>query len=171
MDNTVDITIRSGKLDELRVALDLLCKAAVWLRNKNIDYWQNWIDPPDTHIQWIKSGFENGDFYFVHDSENRIVGMYRLQYSDEEFWGKRNDKAGYIHSFTTNRDYAGKGIGNFILQSIEKELAQNGVNYLRLDCSPDVEGLCKYYESYGFKPKETVFVHGEKLRLYEKKIS
>lgn len=172
MDEKTGIAIRPCAPDELSTVLDLLHKAAVWLKSKNIDYWQNWLNPPDTHINWVKQGVENGEFRFAYESENesKIAGMYRLQYLDEDFWGRRDDKAGYIHSFTTHRDFKGNGIGRFILKSIEAELSQNGFDYLRLDCSPDVYGLCEYYENYGFEPREIIFFQGEKLRLYEKKI-
>jgi len=164
-------TIKKAEPNEINIAYDLLNSAAVWLRDKKVDYWQNWLDPPAEHIEWIKQGFDNGEFYFVYNSENVIMGMYRLQYSDEMFWGKQNDKAGYIHSFTTNRDFKGQGIGDLILNMIEEELAGQGFEYLRLDCSSDIEGLCAYYENYGFEPKEIIYLYGEKLRLYEKKIN
>ena len=106
----------------------------------------------------------------MFNDENFLMGMYRLQYSDEMFWGKRDDKAGYIHNFTTKREFKGSGIGYLVLKNIEAELLGKGFDYMRLDCSPDTEGLCKYYENYGFKPKGTVVVYNEKLRLYEKEI-
>jgi len=165
----MEITIRNCNLSDLNIAFDLLYKAAVWLKGKTIDYWQVWLNPPDIYVAWIKQGFDNGEFYFVYSAGN-LVGMYRLQCSDEIFWGKRNDKAGYIHSFTTNRELKGKGLGYAILSTIEKELHIKGFDYFRLDCSPDIDGLCKYYEDYGFKPRGIVFVHEENVQLYEKKI-
>lgn len=167
----MELTTRNAKSNEINIALNLLNKAALWLKNKNIDYWQNWLNPSDEYVAWIKQGFDNGEFYFVHNSQNVIVGMYRLQHTDELFWGKRNDKASYIHSFTTNRDFKGNRIGYLILKTIEEELVKKNFDYLRLDCSPNIEALCNYYENYGFVPKETIIVHGEKLRLYEKKIN
>ena len=92
----MELIIKSGNLEEVNIALDLLYKAAIWLKDKNIDYWQNWLNPSVQHINWIKQGFEKGEFYFVYNNENILIGMYRLQYDDEIFWGKRNDKAGYI---------------------------------------------------------------------------
>lgn len=163
--------IKGCKPEDINIALDLLKKAAMWLRDKKIDYWQDWHNPPAVYVDWIKSGFEKGEFYFVYNSENILLGMYRLQYADEIFWGKRDDKSGYIHSFTTNRDFKGKHIGYSILRGIEKELSEKNIDYLRLDCPPNVKELCKYYENYGFQPRENVVVHGENLRLYEKKIN
>jgi len=166
----MEFIIKNGTSNELDLALDLLYQAAIWLKDKNIDYWQRWLNPSETYVSWIKQGFDKGEFSFVYNKDNHLIGMYRLQYSDEIFWGKRNDKAGYIHSFTTNRGYRGKGMGYLILKAVEDELIRNNFDYLRLDCSPDIDGLCKYYENYGFEPKEVVEIQDFKVRLYEKKL-
>ena len=152
------------------MALDMLRDAAAWLKSIHIDYWQVWLDPPENYVDWIRQGFDNGEFYFAQKDDVEVVGMLRLQYADEMFWGKRDDKAGYIHSFTTNRKYKNQGAGSDILRLIEAKLADESIEFLRLDCAPHVEKLCAYYENYGFEPKETVSVYGEELRLYEKKV-
>ena len=118
-----------------------------------------------------KEGFDRGEFNFVYGGENTIVGMYRLQFADEQFWGERCDRAGYVHSFTTGREHRGRGLGYRILCGIENELSENGFDYMRLDCSPDIKRLCEYYEDFGFEPKEIVVVQGYRLRLYEKKLN
>ena len=166
----MEITIKNANSENIEIAFALLKRAAAWLESKNIDYWQNWKNPPSAHKKWIEDGFSKGEFFFIYNCENTIIGMYRLQFDDEMFWGKQDDKAGYIHSFTIDRKFKGRGVGYLILKGIERELAEKGFEYLRLDCSPDIKGLCDYYESYGFQSRETVLVHGEKLRLYEKRI-
>ena len=158
------ILINEEKFD---LVLNLLKDAAVWLRNKNIDYWQNWHNPPDNHKNWIINGLKKSQFYLIYDN-NTLIGMFRLQYDDEKFWGKRNDKAGYIHSFTINRKMNGKGLGYKVLNEIEIFLKQNGYNYLRLDCGINIKKLCDYYKNYGFNEVGSVIVHGEELLLLEK---
>ena len=156
---------------EIGTGLSLLYEAAMWLRDNAIDYWQGWLDPPAEYIAWIKQGFDNSEFYFVENGESEIVGMFRLQFEDEIFWGKRSDKAGYIHSFTTSRALKGKQIGYSILHMIEQSLFDKEIHLLRLDCSPTIDKLCKYYEDFGFVAQGTVTVLGENLQLYEKNIS
>ncbi|HOV28043.1 MAG TPA: GNAT family N-acetyltransferase [Pseudobacteroides sp.] len=160
---------RKIKMDEADEVFLLLKESAEWLKDKEIDYWQEWHSPPEPYKEWILEGIRKEELYFAFDDVN-IVGMYRLQYEDEIFWGKRTDKAGYIHSLTTKREYSGKGIGTEILQDIEKELNDNGVVYLRLDCGSKVAGLRKYYEEYGFNAVGEVSLFGETLTLYEKEI-
>ncbi len=161
---------RTVKISEADQVFSMLKESAEWLRAKEIDYWQDWHKPQQQYKEWILEGIRKGDFYFALDDEI-IVGMFRLQYEDELFWGKRTDRSGYIHSFTTKRTYQGKGIGKLILSDIEELLHEKGIPFLRLDCGTKIDGLCKYYEKNGFEPKGEIFMQGETLQLYEKKIS
>ena len=47
------IKIRKAKNQELSIAFDLLKEAAIWLKEKNINYWQNWFKPKDLYKNWI----------------------------------------------------------------------------------------------------------------------
>jgi GNAT superfamily N-acetyltransferase len=160
---------RKVSIDESKKVFDMLKQAADWINLISVDYWQNWHHPTREHINWILNGLKENQFYFALD-KNEIVGMFRLLFNDELFWGKRNDLAGYIHSFTTIRKYKGQGIGKIILNDIEKMLIDKGINLLRLDCSSNVKGLCNYYEKYGFKNSGTIQLFGDELNLYEKRI-
>lgn len=161
---------RIGKPNEIDAAFKLLKEAALWLKEKHIDYWQNWINPPQYYREWIQDGFQKNEFYFVYRIDD-LVGMYRLQFNDEKFWGKREDKAGYIHSFTTNRKYYSKGIGHQILKEVEIKLKAEGIKYLRLDCGNSNKELCAYYEHYGFLKVGEIKFDDAKQSLYEKEIN
>lgn len=164
-----NLTIRLADKSEIDKAFSLLRGAAIWLRDKGIDHWQNWINPSDLYSNWIKEGFDSNQFYFVmHDLQ--VIAMFRLQWTDELFWGIRDEKAGYIHSFTIDRIFKGQGIGCQILKMIEDLCRQNNKQYLRLDCGANNQGLCNYYEKQGFRSIRDVNVHGEQLRLFEKRL-
>lgn len=164
------ITFRKARPDEIDAVLLLLKEAALWLQKKKINYWQDWISPPAHFIDWIKQGFGRNEFYMV-EKEGHIIGCFRLQWQDPLFWGKQENNAGYIHSFTISRNLAGQNIGRSVLDLIESRCRQNGKEFLRLDCGVDIKGLRKYYEDYGFKSVGEVTVLGERLILYEKRIA
>ena len=163
------VTLRRAEPGELDTVLRLLKEAALWLGEKRIDYWQDWISPPAHFVDWIEQGFSQNQFYMVHDGEE-VIGCFRLQWCDPLFWGQRADHAGYVHSFAISRDRAGQGLGKRVLGLIEGRCRQKGKDLLRLDCGVDVVGLRRYYEQYGFKPVGQVAVEGEELVLYEKQI-
>jgi GNAT superfamily N-acetyltransferase len=163
-----EITFRKAAPDEMDKVLLLLKEAALWLHAKNIDHWQNWIAPAPNFVNWIQSGFDNNEFFMIeHDG---IIGCFRLQWQDPQFWGQQEDNSGYIHSFTIKRELAGQGIGYRLLNLIEAYCWEHGKTLLRLDCGTDVPGLRKYYEKFGFKwVKDTVYT-GFPTTLYEKPI-
>ena len=165
-----NITFRLAKIDELSSALSLLKEAALWLQTKNTQQWSFWINPSEERINWIKEGFESKEFYFVFINEI-FVGMFRLMYFDEQYWGKRPDrldKAAYVHSLTIKREFGGQGLGALFLQEIEEKLRSEGIFKFRLDCMQSNTGLCNYYESQGFLKVGEVEMSWAVQNLYEK---
>jgi hypothetical protein len=165
----MELTFRLAHPDEITIVLQLLREAALWLREKQIDYWQDWLDPPPAFVHWIQKGFQQGEFYLVY-SGGDLIGCFRLMWKDEAFWGERREPAGYIHSFTTVLKVAGERWGERILAMMEAHCAGMGKEYLRLDCGSRIENLCAYYEANGFRKAGTTIVRGEELTLYEKRI-
>ena len=159
--------IKEAKLEETDKAFELLKKAAEWLNKKNVDYWQDWINPPQIFKDWIIEGFKEKQFYFVYENAN-LIGMFRLQWADELFWGKQEDDSGYIHSLTVDRKYCGLGKGAMIIRKVEEICRKNNKKYLRLDCGVSINKLCEYYKNQGFVAKGKVEVLGEELILFEK---
>jgi len=163
----MELTFRKAEQKEIETVLSFLKEAALWLRDKGIDYWQDWIDPPSLFTDWIQQGFDQNQFYIVQ-MDGKEIGCFRLQWQDPMFWGEQADAAGYIHSFTIARKYAGQGIGAKIIRLIESHCLENKKSLLRLDCGVNITGLRKYYEDLSFKPVGEVTVEGERLTLYEK---
>lgn len=166
----MNLRYRKVMISEANQVFLLLKESAEWLRARDIDYWQDWHKPSKQYKEWIMEGIRKGEFNFALDDDN-VVGMFRLQDEDELFWGKRTELSGYIHSFTTKRMYNGKGIGKLILNDVELMLKDKGVTLLRLDCGSRIDGLCKYYENYGFEAINEICLFGETLKLYEKRIT
>ncbi len=164
-----NLKIRLADKSEMKKGFSLLQEASLWLKEKNIDYWQNWSNPHDSSFNWIKEGFDANQFYFVL-KESEVVGMFRLQWNDEQFWGEQEDNAGYIHSFTTARQHQGQGLGRQILAQIEDMCKQNHKKYVRLDCGAHIEKLCQYYENSGFVSVGEISLGKHRLRLYEKEL-
>ena len=164
-----NIQFHKARPEEFDTVLLLLKEATLWLRKKKIDRWQNWILPAPNFIDWIKRGFERNEFYFI-ESEDVIIGCFRLLWQDPLTWGEQENNAGDIHSFTVSRNLAGQGIGKLVLNLIESHCRQQGKETLRLDCSFNNKKLKTYYEEYGFKPVGEATVVGERVTLYEKRI-
>lgn len=58
--------------DEFTLVLQFLKDAARWLKEKQIDYWQSWLNPPVEFVNWIKEGFEDKEFYLICQATETI---------------------------------------------------------------------------------------------------
>lgn len=163
----IEFELRVADVSDRSAVFGLLESAAAWLRERNIDYWQNWLEPPTHHVRWVDDGLAAGEFR-VLESDGQVIGCVRIQGSDPLFWGEDAGPAGYVHSLTVDRSRAGCGIGARTLEMLGRELAAAGVRLLRLDCGECATGLRRYYESLGFRPVGTTVADGESLVLYER---
>lgn len=163
----IEFELRVADVSDRSAVFGLLESAAAWLRERNIDYWQNWLEPPTHHVRWVDDGLAAGEFR-VLESVGQVIGCVRVQGSDRLFWGEDAGPAGYVHSLTVGRSRAGHGIGAQTLDMLGCQLVAAGIGLLRLDCGERATGLRRYYESLGFRPVGTTVVDGEGLVLYER---
>lgn len=165
-----DVSIRVADMRDRDRIFELLREAAVWLRDRGVDYWQNWHAPPPLHVAWVEDGVTAGQFRMVERDE-RSIACFRLQDSDELFWGTHDEPSVYVHSLTVERALAGQGIGSLVLARIGEQASGGGARFMRLDCGVSADGLRRYYESQGFSPVGQTVVDGESLVLYEKSLA
>ena len=135
---------------ELPIAIALFKEAAENLNSRGIDHWRFWLEPTPAIIDWVAEGFKNKEFYFVETEGEVVVGMFRLMFEDQLYWGKQDMPSGYIHNFVVRQAYSGKQVGTQILEYIEQLLLTKGIQFLRLDCNAKNVRLCNYYIQQGF---------------------
>ena len=164
------LNFKRGNSKEYITALILLKLAAIGLHNKGINQWAIWLQPDEVKINWVKEGFEAGEFYLVKTETNELAGMFRLMKEDELYWGKQLQQARYIHSLVVTEKFKGKNIGKQIMQQIEEQVKASGINLLKLDCIASNTALCSYYESQGFKKTGTKQMTHSLNNLFEKQL-
>ncbi len=100
--------------------LNLLKHAATWLKDDGVDHWRVWLNPTEERLNWMEEGLNKGQFYLLYTTGKDLIGMYRLMYEDELYWGKTEDKAAYVHSLVVKNNFKGQGVGIKVLERIEK---------------------------------------------------
>ena len=97
----MEITFTQAKNNELKEALDFFKLASQSLHEKKVSQWNYWVDPPEEKINWVKEGFNNGEFFFVSDQSGNKIAMFRLLAKDTLYWDKKGTEKNtrYIHSF------------------------------------------------------------------------
>lgn len=147
------LAFEKASIDDLPRALELFKEASQYLASKSLSQWGYWQNPPKEKLEWVRQGFENGEFFFVYDKDQRHLAMFRLMTQDTEYWDAKGlePDVRYIHSLVIDRKYAGKGLGKTIVQKILEKAAMGEFQKLRLDCDASNLQLRSYYKSLGFE--------------------
>ncbi len=104
--------------------------------------------------EFLKTDIENGILYILED-DSVIISAFALceTNSGEPFvtWENANSKAMYLDRFGVNVDYAGRGIGSFMLKKAISLAGEKNAEYLRLFVVDINEPAIKLYIKNGFK--------------------
>jgi RimJ/RimL family protein N-acetyltransferase len=163
------LKLKKAKVQDMDMALELFRKTSLSLKARNLSQWSYWSNPPMEKIQWVRDGFQRGEFFFVCDESDDFLGMFRLLPVDELYWDEkgREPNVRYVHSLVIATGHSGKGIGALILKKIIENLRNEGIESLRLDCDSSNSRLCQYYEDQGFKKVGTKVTPYSVNNLYE----
>jgi GNAT superfamily N-acetyltransferase len=118
---------------------------------------------------WIRQGS-----LFVARHNEVILGTIVIvsappSYSARE-WNQTPRAALYLKAFATDRRYAGQGVGRVLLDWVEQQARNQGIDWLRLDCWAGNESLRRYYRGQGFEERGE-FGQGEwRGMLFEKQL-
>lgn len=133
------------------MVLALFKSAAEKIDKMQVDHWQYWKNPPADKIRWVEEGIQNEEFYFLELQEGDSIGMVRVLDRDELYWGKREERAKYVHSLVIQEKFNGRGYGRQVLNLIEEMAREDDCTCVRLDADAANSKLCKYYEKQGFR--------------------
>jgi GNAT superfamily N-acetyltransferase len=150
--------------DDLETVASILEESAAWLQTRGIDQWRmgDWLRP------LLAKRIAQGEVYLAR-CEGAAVATLTLQWSDAETWGPMPDDAGYVHSLAVRRAYAGHCLGRALLAWAERQVADAGRAFLRLDCMARNAALRTYYERAGFAERRDIPTDAWSA-LYEKPV-
>jgi GNAT superfamily N-acetyltransferase len=163
-----NISIAQASSIELDIVLDILEEAARWITSKGIDQWRPGLFTYERN-QRIAEQVAKGEVYLAN-VDGKPVGTITLQWADPLVWKNVQDDAGYVHRLAIRRTFAGKGLGQTMLNWAQSLAASRGKRYLRLDCMTENAALRSYYARAGFTYCGDVSGKGWSASLYEKSI-
>ena len=135
---------------DLEAVLAILEEARQWLLGRGIT--EQWPQPvPPEAIAWR---IERNKTYLAYHQE-RAIATFTLQWSDEETWGDLSGQALYVHGLAVRRAFAGRQIGERLLQLAAVICLGLGKPRLRLDCWAGNPALSEYYTRVGFEHRGT----------------
>ncbi|MBI3237648.1 MAG: GNAT family N-acetyltransferase [Flavobacteriia bacterium] len=163
----MSLSFEQIKPNELAVVLDYLRSAATTLQQKGVAQWTVWLNPPQSNIEWVEKGIQEGEYYLILQ-EKSPIGIVRLSETDETYWGKQSSEARYIHSLVIDERFSGLGLGKQVIELMIQQAISDNIPFMRLDCIATNTALCNYYESQGFKKVGQKQMPHSLNNLYEK---
>lgn len=157
--------IRKALLEDIDDIMPIFYEAVEYLKNNNVNQWQNNSINKDKIIDDIKN--EIG--YVVFDE--KIIAYFVILEKEEKTYinidGKwLNDDPYYIiHRFCIKNEYKGKNIGSFIIDYCKKYAINNNIYNLRIDTHKDNKSMIRLIEKNNFVYCGIIVVLDNTLRL------
>jgi GNAT superfamily N-acetyltransferase len=134
--------IRPAGPEDVEAVADVLAEVSAWLQSKGIAQW------PDRFSADFLLGYTRRRELYVATEGGDVVGTVTLQWSDQPFWGDRQD-AGFVHRLAVRRSHSGSG--RALLDWAEGQVEAKGRSFLCLDTLSSNTRLRRYYEDIGFR--------------------
>lgn len=140
--------IRKSKVEDIPEILNILEEAKKYLKDNDVEQWQNGYPNEDIILEDIKKGES-----YISLEDNRIVGTFALSYRGEETYSKifegswlSEGQYGVIHRIAVSGKSMGKGLASRILSEIENLCILKGFYSIKIDTHIDnksMQGLLK----------------------------
>jgi len=131
--------------ENVSLVAEVLTDATIYKANLGDLAWgtEGWSD------QEVQDSMSESIMYLVYYG-GIVAGTVSLQWEDLRNWGDNVANAGYMHRLAVKDEFHGLGLGSQIVEQVMRTAANNGKDFLRLDCEESNKGLCAYYEKLGF---------------------
>ena len=122
------MNVRLAQTEDLPVVADMLDEATVYVRTKGSDQWR--VPFPQDEL---RERVARNEVYVV-DVDGEPAATFTLLLDDRFFWGERPPDAVYLHKLAVRRAFAGRKLGERIVDWVVAEAARRGRDCVRLDC-------------------------------------
>jgi predicted N-acetyltransferase YhbS len=157
--------VRLATDDDVPVIAQMLDEATAYVRTKGSDQWR--VPYPEDEL---RERIGRDELYIV-ELDGQPAATFTLLLEDPFFWGDRPPDAVYLHKLAVRRAFAGRKLGERVVEWVVAAAAVRGRQFVRLDCQRDLPGIRAYYERLGFE------LRGERTKgpdrawaLYERRV-
>ncbi len=87
---------------------------------------------------------------FALFNDNKLIGELHVKYDNEDKDFAEKGKRAYLFAFRVHKDYQGKGLGSYLLETVIDELNANGYHELTVGVEDNNIRARYMYEKYDF---------------------
>jgi ribosomal protein S18 acetylase RimI-like enzyme len=139
------VNVRPATDADVPAAAEILDEATRFVQTKGRDQW-----PVPFPQEELRERVDREELYVV-ELDGALAATFTLLLDDPFFWGERPPDAVYLHKLAVRRAFAGRRLGERIVEWIAAVAAARGREFVRLDCQRDLPGIRSYYERLGFE--------------------
>jgi ribosomal protein S18 acetylase RimI-like enzyme len=139
------VNVRLATPDDVPLVAEMLDEATAFVATFGFDQWQ--VPFPRDELQ---QRVRRRELYLV-EVDHEPAATFTLLWDDPFFWGERPPDAVYLHKLAVRRSFAGRRLGERIVEWVDATAAAAGRAFVRLDTQRDDPGIRNYYERLGFE--------------------
>lgn len=143
---------RIAKNEDIQEIMDIIKKAQIYLKNQGVNQWQNNYPNKDA----IQTDIDKKDLYLLVEDKD-ILGIVALSFEGEDTYEKiyegqwiTHDKYAVIHRMAVDMDKKRNGLGNAILEEVEKICISKNIKSIKIDTHRDNKSMRGLLEKNGF---------------------
>lgn len=167
------MVLRKSTEKDLKNIMKIINEAKVFLKNNNVDQWQNGYPNEEVILNDIKN-----DISYVLEDNDEIIGTTSLSFDVEESYnniyeGKwiSNGEYAVIHRIAASNYSNRKGIGTEIIKKSEQICLSKGIKNIKIDTHENNLTMQKLLEKNNFKYCGVIYLlDGSKRIAFEKEI-
>lgn len=165
--------IRQATEEDLKEVLELYRQAAEFLKEHNVDQWQNGYPNQQTFFDDLDK-----ESVYVLCNEEKVIGVatildeidHNYDVIDEGQWLQDGPYV-CIHRITVDNSFKGAGLANLFIEKSIDIANEKGYASIRIDTHPDNLTMRKFLKRQGFTKCGNIYLETKELRLgYEKSI-
>jgi GNAT superfamily N-acetyltransferase len=137
--------VRLATTDDVALVADMLDEATAFVATFGFDQWP--VPFPQDELQ---HRIRQRELYVV-EVDDEPAATFTLLWDDPFFWGTRPPDALYLHKLAVRRAFAGRQLGERIVEWVDQTASAAGRSFVRLDTQRDDRAIRCYYERLGFE--------------------